>query len=478
MIDSIFNSKAGETVFQNALLAILDYEMEQRIKAGVIVGFSGGPDSVMLLMLLQKLRRDYYDFPILAVHINHLIRGGEAQRDEDFSVEFCRRAEVNLIVKRIDVPSIAAEKRRGIEEAAREVRYAAFADVIAEHPSFSTVAVAHNATDNLETALLNILRGAGINGVAGISPVRDNIIRPLIYSSKEEIVCALDSAEVNYVIDSTNYDVEYTRNYIRNEITPLLKKINATPEKMFTRLSTNLRDDIRFINSALDDFISKNYHDESIALDALLSADKAIVSRFLVKILRQKTSKVPERTHIDSIYSHLNHGDFSYSLPGGLKFESRNGRCFITENVTAVTPTFFKALSLGVNVIDGFSTVIIIDANISDCYSNIYKISIQQKIPCDIINNGLHVREKQDGDSYRYGGMTRRLKKIFNDRKIEACDRSRVPVICDSEGILWVPGLPLRDGISQPRELYIAIAEPIQDTDSLSDTTTFTFKTL
>ena len=121
----------------------------------ILVGFSGGADSVMLLLFLLKYREDN-DFPIKAVHVNHSIRGEEADRDENFSKEFCKSLGVDFEAVRVDVPALSKEKNVGIEEAARNARYKIFNDIILADSSFSSIAVAHNATDNLETVIFNM----------------------------------------------------------------------------------------------------------------------------------------------------------------------------------------------------------------------------------------------------------------------------------------------------------------------------------
>ncbi len=468
-MNDVFSNKCGESIYSNALRAIDDYHMLDRIKDGVLVGLSGGADSVMLLLLLLRIKSSICDFPLVAVHINHMIRGDEADRDENFSKSLCQSLGVEFHSVSVNVPEIAAEQGISIEEAARNARYSAFSTIVKADSRISTVAVAHNATDNLETVIFNMMRGSGLSGICGIPPVRDNIIRPLIYSSKKEIISALDTAGIDYATDSTNADVQYTRNYIRHEIVPRLSELNESPEAMVTRMCLNLRDDNEYMSREADRIIESSMQDSGIPASKLTSIPKSHFYRVLLKMVAERSGPKPEKTHVDAIYNLLCGGNFSYSLPGKIRFVMENGLCYIGNDIVESASSYAVPLKIGVNEIPGYSTVVIIcDDKTFENYSNIYKISIQQQLPSDIMEHGLCVRSKEDGDSYIFGGMTRRLKKLFNDRKISPSLRQHVPVISDNSGIVWVPGFKARDGLAKG-SLYIALAEPkCRDNDKKS----------
>ena len=440
--------------------AISDYNMNEHIRRGVIVGLSGGADSVALLLVLLRYREDFA-FNIKAVHINHCIRGEEADNDENFSRQLCVKLGVPFESYKIDVPAIASTRGVGIEEAARDARYDKFNEILKSEQKFSTIAVAHNATDNLETVIFNMMRGSGIVGMTGIRPIRENIIRPLIYSSKDLITKALTSAGIEFVIDSTNLSSNYTRNYVRNEIIPKFKRLSDSPEKMCTRLTSSLREDSDFLLDLAKDFLRKNEICGKIKKDALLSLKKPIFSRVIMLMCRELSIQAPEKIHIDSIYNLLSGKGFSVSLPGAVRFISDGEYAFISQHIENTSEFSFK-LSEGENKFPGFDSIIILSKDKSyDCFSNIYKKSTQVKIKFDIINDGLYIRSKKDGDSYRFGNMTRKLKKVFNDRDVPVSKRDRVPIFCDSHGILWVPGLPVRDGNIEGDEWYITILDPL-----------------
>ncbi len=454
----------GAKILRSAEEAIKDYSMFDKIKNGVVLGLSGGADSVMLLLVLLELKKRYGDYPVTCVHVNHMIRGVSADSDELFCKNLCSLLGVSFSSHRIDVPTIAKSSKRGVEEVARDVRYSLFAEKNNELYSDGCIAVAHNSTDNLETIIFNMMRGAGISGLAGIQPLRDNIIRPLIYSSKADITSALDKYGIDYVTDETNLSCDYSRNYIRNEVLPMLSRLTPSPEKMGLRISRNLFDDKELIDKYTDSFISENLICGSIEIQKLLNMPKSLFYRISLEMMRQKCDKTLERTHVDKIYSLLPCGDFSYSLPGGVSFVSKGGVAYIADAHTDRVENngIMCPLYEGINYIQGYDSVVILSSKPDfECYSNVYKISIQATLPSDIINDGLYIRQKQDGDSYTYAGFTRKLKKLFNDKKIPESERMNVPVICDKYGIVWVGGFGVRNEEEKKALSYVAIGEPL-----------------
>ncbi len=193
----------------------------------VVAGVSGGADSVCLLLLLKELAEEMR-LRLVGVHVNHGIRGAEAERDAAFVKELCARFEVPYVLVEKDVKAYAKRARLSEEEAGREVRYRAFERVLEEHmggmEGKGKIAVAHNANDQAETVLFHLLRGAGLAGLSGIRPVRGRVIRPVLCLKREEIEAYLREREVSFCIDRTNMEDTYTRNRIRNHIFPYVEK--------------------------------------------------------------------------------------------------------------------------------------------------------------------------------------------------------------------------------------------------------------
>lgn len=438
---SEFFKSYGKVIYNRAESTIDKYSMKKLLSGGVVLGFSGGADSLMcLLFLLEYRRRADLDFPILAAHINHCIRGDESDRDEAFCRSVCRSLSVEMQSYKIDVPGLAKERGEGVEECARNVRYSVFNDIIQGRSDVNCICVAHNLGDLTETVILNMLRGGGSRGGAGIPPVRDNIVRPLIEISKSDIISSLSAYGIDFAIDSTNFSNEYKRNYIRNEIIPRLDCVGGDPERAIARFASNLRSDDDFIRSCALDFIKNN---DIITNRGLASLHYSVFVRVISILAEREGAKISAKIAVD-IYSNLNKDNFSYSIIGA-RFVCERSECRIANDGNEPTQ-YFAELSMGENYIPEIDLYITLSEKPFDkSYSNVYKKSIQAKVSSAIIRGKACVRPKKDGDTVFYGGMTRKLKKLFNDRKISAFERSVYPVVCDDLGVLAVPGFGVRE---------------------------------
>ncbi len=442
IFESFYKSESAAELYADFLKAIDMYSMADKIKEGVLIGLSGGADSVMLMLLLKKYQMDIGGFSIAALHVNHGIRGDEADRDESFSLELARRADIEVFSVKIDCPGIKRKEGGSLEEIARNARYSEFQRIIQSRKDLSCVAVAHNSDDNIETVLFNLMRGTGTAGLCGIPPVRDNIIRPMILLKKKDIVNALEKSGIPYVTDSTNLDEDYSRNFIRSRIVPAMLEFSDDLHELTARASYNLRTDNSFIDSVAEDFYSR--HRDECHVSELRKLHPAVLSRVIKLIAKSVGCPSVEFTHINKIISLLNKDNFSYSLPGGFIFVCEYGNCSIKSQT--VSTSFWFALNEEYTEISDFSAAVVISSKKTDkISSNVYNFSIHADLSSAIINNGIFVRSKQDGDSYRYGGITHKLKKLFNDCKIPPSLRDRIPVFCDDSGILWVPGFGVRD---------------------------------
>lgn len=455
--ESIFSStKTLESVFASIEKAVSEHNMLEKLMGGVLVGLSGGADSVMLLLYLAELRKKHGSFQILAVHINHMIRGDEADRDAEFSKELSAKLGIPFICSKIDVPKIASKSGLSLEEAARNVRYSEFQRIIEGRNDISCIALAHNATDNIETALFNMIRGAGTKGASGIPPVRDNIVRPLIYASKKDIVSALESSQIVYMTDSTNAEDDYSRNYVRNNILPHLYHLASDPERSFLRLSKNLRADEEYISDQAEAILHGR---KTIKNSELLSMHRSLLFRVLSKMASEYSITL-EHSHVEAIVSCLGKENFEVSLPNQVRFVSERGVSYIT-NAPKEDIKYLFYINEGENHIPEYNSAIYItDEKVNKNFLNVYKKSIQADLSSAIICGRLFVRPKQDGDSVFYGGMTHKLKKLFNDRKIPLSERQLIPILCDDNGVVWVPGFGVRDdkNDNSSGKVYVTLA--------------------
>ena len=245
-------------MLNNVLKTIRKYDMN--LSGTVVCGFSGGADSLCLVHILKKL-----GIPLLCVHVNHNLRGGESIRDENFCLSFCEKEDIPLKI-------ISLSLNGKSEEAARNARYEALQNVAAG----KAIALAHNADDNAETVLFNLIRGCALNGLCGIKPVRENIIRPLIECTKNDILKYAQANNLCFVTDSTNFSNDYTRNFIRNEILPKIKEINPKFVENTSVLTNLLTKDNNFLET-----LSNN------CVEPIIDLDYALKSRIIQKKYKQ-----------------------------------------------------------------------------------------------------------------------------------------------------------------------------------------------
>ena len=210
---------------------------------GVVVGLSGGPDSVFLLYALYTLQ-GRMGFTLRAVHVHHGIRGAEADRDEAFSEKLCAKLDIPFQAVHVAAPAYAAQHGLSLEEAARILRYEALEAARQQlgQTRAAWIAVAHHLDDQAETVLHNLVRGAGLRGLAGMENRRNHVIRPLLSIKREDILKWLKQYDIPYVTDSTNADLHYTRNRIRSTVLPELREINPEASAHIAHSAALLRE--------------------------------------------------------------------------------------------------------------------------------------------------------------------------------------------------------------------------------------------
>lgn len=406
----------------------------------VAVGFSGGADSTALLYYLFT-HAEEYGITVRAVHIHHGIRAHSADRDAQFCRAFCDARGIPLDVERRDVPALAAERGMGIEECARSVRYEAF-DTLLACGHAGRVATAHHAQDNLETALFHIARGTSLRGAAGIPPVRGHFVRPLIACTRAQILDYLHRANLTYVTDETNADRSYTRNRIRAQALPALETANERVYEHFTALSERLRTDDAFLYECAQ----KAKNDQISDLRAL---PRSILTRVLVLLWEDYSDLPLGSTHIDALCTLVHTGGqgATVGLPSGRARIDRGALIFCGLDTPA---PFVYRLTVGENVFSDLGCMILltteeIGQKQADFYRNIYKKLIHSSIKFDKISS-VYIRSREPGDAYRSFGMTRTVKKLLQQDKLTEAQRVHMPVFCDDEGILWLPGHGVRDG--------------------------------
>ncbi len=421
----------------------------------VIVGLSGGADSSALLHYLCSLR-ERMSLNITAVHVNHMIRGEEAERDAESAGRLCERMGVEFHLYRQDVPSIAAQKGIGLEECGREVRYGIFGREAAQSANNAAghipkIATAHTLSDSVETVIFHIIRGCSINGLKGIPPVRGNIIRPLIYCERSDIEDYCARHDIDYVTDSTNLTADYARNKIRLCILPLMRELNPSVDDAIGRLSELAGADDELIgeyaDAAADEYIRTG------RADRLFESRMPVAGRALRKICVAVLNITPEQKHIAAMCDSLVTGAGSVNLPGDTIFRVRNGKISFSKKAEhSSTDSAEKNWSIkfepGEIITPGGQKIIsiIMDKN---NYNNFAvhsekndKTVFKNCLDYDKIK-GAVLRFRKEGDRFSPAGRncSKSLKKLFNERKLPPEVRDSVPLM-ESEGkIAWISGI-------------------------------------
>ena len=275
-------------------------------KDKIVLGVSGGPDSITMLDILRQIQEEF-DFEIVVAHINHMIRK-EAIQDEEYVKKYCEKNNIKCFVKRIDVIDIANNKKIGTEEAGRLVRYDFFDEVLKQTGS-NKIAIAHNKNDKVETIIMHLLRGSGLSGLKGIEPIRENVIRPLIECERKEIEKYCDENRLEPRIDKTNFENDYTRNKIRNIVIPYIEKeLNPNIIETIDRLSEVVKKEDRYLEKVAlvvyDKILIKQEPGQiMLELKGFNEQDEVIKSRIILYTVKKLfgSSQGIEKIHINDI---------------------------------------------------------------------------------------------------------------------------------------------------------------------------------
>lgn len=398
-------------------------------KKSVIVGFSGGADSCTLLHALCKIK-DEYSLNLTAAHVNHGIRGKEAQRDEAFAVEFCRKLGVPIKILHCNVPEEAEKAGMGQEEYGRKIRYEFFNSI---DPN-ALVATAHNLNDCCETLLFNITRGTSVKGLRSIPAVRGNIIRPLIECTRAEIEQYCKENDIDYVTDSTNLEDNYTRNRIRLNIIPQLKKINPSFEHSVQRLMASAVEDESYFSEITADIIKKSETAGGYNAEMLKNKHPAIMKRAVSAIIEKETGSPAEAVHIKNVCNVLSGGKTQVLF--GTVVSVENGILKFGEN--ALTENWKREFLLDNEINTPLKTLkfTVIHKNEQIKKQIVHK----NMLDFDSTVGKLVLRSKIQGDEIKLvnRNCTKSLKKLFTESKIK--DKNSVCVLADEIGVVWIDG--------------------------------------
>ncbi|MBP3327453.1 MAG: tRNA lysidine(34) synthetase TilS [Clostridia bacterium] len=402
----------------------------------VVAAVSGGSDSMAMLFILKKLQ-ERYGFVLRAAHVNHGIRGDEADKDELFVRRYCSAEGIPVDVLSADVIVEAERLGIGLEEAGRKVRY----DFFDSFGKDVLVSTAHNATDRAETFLFNFARGSALRGLGSIPPVRENFIRPLIDCSKAEIELFCKENSIPFVTDVTNSDVAYSRNRIRHNVLPELRTVNQSFEVSASRCIDSLREDEAFLSGLADNLISESKNGNFYDAVILKNAPDPIKKRAVIKIIESVCGITPERVCVEKICDILSRGG-SWQINREFTVRVRKGKLEFPdaeESVFESVPFCEGELILGNAKVNS----VIYKKKEIDCSQKVSNGDSIYFLDYGKIKSGLTFRCRSNGDkiSLKKRGCTKTLKKLFNELAIPPEKRNSLVVLADELGVLLVEGV-------------------------------------
>ena len=393
----------------------------------VLCAVSGGADSVCLLHLLVSMQEEK-DITVLAAHFEHGLRGEESREDAAFTQRLCSDLGVFCAVGYGDVKSYAEENRLGTEEAARELRYA-FLERTADELGCSRIATAHTLNDNAETMVMNLCRGSGTAGLAGIPPARGRIIRPLLLVTREEVEAYLGDHDLGHREDSTNRDDAFTRNRIRHQVLPLMESFNPAFVKTAGKTAELLREDEDCLSQMAGQFLDSHPLSAGIPLEELLALPKAVAGR----VIRDLTGDLSyEQT--ESVFAFLQGSGFGECTVQNTVIRRDRGRLWQKEECAEKPSEPDFSLEKQENW-DGKEINDLLKTYVFKTDAICGKISFTGRAP---------------GDRLRPAGRgcSKSLKSLFLERNWTQEQRDRALVLRDEKGILAVSGMAMDERVA------------------------------
>ncbi len=380
----------------------------------VVVGLSGGADSCALAhWISSRIERDR----LILAHLNHGLRGDEADRDESFCRDFAKRLGVPIVVRHADVRSSAKTAGESLEQSGRKLRYAFFYEMADSEND--RILTAHTADDNAETVILNLVRGTGADGVCGIPRERGKVLRPFLSVTRAETEEYCKHNGISYITDSSNLSLDYSRNRVRLEILPAMRKINpgvVSAINRFTELEAAQRDVLR---NAAEGLLRSAETAGGLNCETLLGADRYISSLALKIWLNSLFPGKIEKRHVDLALCLLtSHG--AMNLPGGAKL--RNWHGVLSVIFPKDSPDFSVPLSLGENILPNGKILSLrkVLGPFKKHKEKIYNLLFSKPVECAIISGSAVVRNRRPKDRFAPPGrgLTKPLKQIFEEARI------------------------------------------------------------
>ena len=418
------------------------------INANEVIGVacSGGIDSMCLLVSLNEISKQM-NFKVVAINVDHCIRETSA-RDSEFVANFCKKHNIPVKCFKIDALKISEEKKVGIELAAREARYKIFNSLI-EKGIVNKIALGHHMVDQAETILLNILRGSGLAGASGMSYVRDGkFIRPMLKVSKAEIRAFVNNNEIPFVEDETNKNNDYSRNYLRNVLMPMIRSKWPNADQTICNFGVIAKEDDEYIYSTLNDsgVVIENKNTAKIPTSYFAIYKPSAINRIILKALHQIGATVDiERKHLKIIMGLALEGENGnkINLPHKISVIKEYNYVTITNKSLKLKKATYKFERENNNVnIKDFGVIEIRRTTKRDpkCFSHLVDA---KKIP-----TGAVWRFREDGDLIeKFGGGTKSLSDYLIDKKVPSRLRRNLPVLAVNNEILIIAGVEISNKV-------------------------------
>jgi tRNA(Ile)-lysidine synthase len=416
----------------------------------VLVAVSGGPDSVCLLNVLRELEQEF-DLSLRIAHLDHMFRGKQSDDEAQYVADLAKQFNITAFVEAFDVPAYCRDRGLSPQEGARAVRYA-FLSRIAAQVEASRIATGHTANDQAETFLMRLMRGAGVSGLSAIPPVRDTIIRPLIDITREEVMGYLRTNGIAYASDPSNLKPAYMRNRIRMEVLPVLSRFNPRIVEILASEAALLRDEDTAVETHLagvaESMIARDEDPLFVKRNEFNALPPAFRRRLLKKFVGMAGGdrSLLSRDRIDSALSFMATActGRTMNLYRGLAIGREYDRFVIGVKETAEGFTHTLA-SPGITAIPELGMEIgIVPSGSRSSAAGDKNYRWQAMFDYDKIKAHLTIRSRRPGDWFcpsGMGGKRKKLQDYFVDEKIPRRLRSRVPLLCAGDDILWVMGL-------------------------------------
>ncbi|MBR1983683.1 MAG: tRNA lysidine(34) synthetase TilS [Clostridia bacterium] len=407
-------------------------------KKPAVVGFavSGGKDSMALLYYAYKNRKTLNLTPV-CINVEHGIRGEQSKNDSLFVKDFCDSLGIPFYGYVVDCPTYSNQNKLSIEQGARVLRYNCFYDALSKNLC-DVIATAHHRRDNVESVLFNMFRGSGLNGLKGINDYDDKIIRPLLYTSKRQIDEYVKQENVPYVTDGTNFDTDYTRNYIRLEVLPVVKKVFPEAERSISRLIKTVREDDDYLTEQAKKLLTVQGGLVKIPVDS----PKPLFCRATIMALKELgLEKDWEKVHVDDAYALTsNKNGCSINLPKDIVAIREYD--FITfYKSTLKSQTAIPLTDGKITVGDSVYLVETLDVKTVNLKDGIY-------LDKDKVLSGAIIRYKEKGDVFtKIGGGSKKLVDYFTDKKIPKRLRDYLPLVAVGSEILAILDLTVSEKV-------------------------------